>query len=543
MVDDINKSLLSQFYGINRGPKTLSFSSFNRTKKYDELTDAKDPNEKLASATRRTDKNQHSTGDTSEDDENDENNFYKSPHVLTTQELVEEPDEVSILQEPNISVVEISEEKKDPKAPTRLEDTLFKAMFKMSENPVNQAGVSSDEKNSSSSPSSPVAKAKTLWRRKTMISKENLLSSILSRFNGTFLNLNKSGICTFPVDLLDQLSALQMLYLDSNSLTDIPEQLFVKLKDLKWLDVRNNQLTSIPSSVKGHACLETLLLQGNNIKRLPLELGLVPNLKNLQVAHNPLVFPPQNVLDSDCTVIVNLLRNEWNKTHPNALMELKESPSKKVGKRPSTILCYGSASIKPSLKNKSKSFQNLEKMSVRSKSWNYKPSNRCQNAESTVHFQQRGLWIATVRKLLSQQAAELQKSMSQKVLNEWRRSSRFQMRKSGDISRIASYSLDTPFALHLESSNKHERVQKSLNLDEEFKELMRSLNNLNKKSVLTDKTPRTRQRKIEGEMNEIIRLLKKLQNLRTYNDSQVFSSKEVEPVTATKYTPSPPVII
>lgn len=64
-----------------------------------------------------------------------------------------------------------------------------------------------------------------------------------------------------------------MLYMDSNKLINIPSELFTTLIHLKWLDVRNNQLTSIPTTVKGHANLETLLLQGNNIQELPLELG------------------------------------------------------------------------------------------------------------------------------------------------------------------------------------------------------------------------------------------------------------------------------
>lgn len=66
-----------------------------------------------------------------------------------------------------------------------------------------------------------------------------------------------------------------MLYLDSNNLKEIPEDLFVVSKKLKWLDVRNNQLASIPSTLKGHESLETLLLQGNNLEKLSLELGTI----------------------------------------------------------------------------------------------------------------------------------------------------------------------------------------------------------------------------------------------------------------------------
>lgn len=66
-----------------------------------------------------------------------------------------------------------------------------------------------------------------------------------------------------------------MLYLDSNNLVELPDEIFTTLKNLRWLDVRNNHLVVIPPCVKGHASLETLLLQGNNIEKLPLELGVI----------------------------------------------------------------------------------------------------------------------------------------------------------------------------------------------------------------------------------------------------------------------------
>lgn len=63
-----------------------------------------------------------------------------------------------------------------------------------------------------------------------------------------------------------------MLYLEDNNLTELPEKLFVFLQHLQWLDVRNNLLTSLPTSIKSHPSLETILLQGNKIEKLPLEL-------------------------------------------------------------------------------------------------------------------------------------------------------------------------------------------------------------------------------------------------------------------------------
>ena len=41
-----------------------------------------------------------------------------------------------------------------------------------------------------------------------------------------------------------------------------------------WLDMRGNYLAALPSAYIGsHRCLRTLLLENNELKSLPLELG------------------------------------------------------------------------------------------------------------------------------------------------------------------------------------------------------------------------------------------------------------------------------
>jgi len=63
-----------------------------------------------------------------------------------------------------------------------------------------------------------------------------------------------------------------MLYLENNNLSEVPEELFVSLPQLQWLDIRNNQLRSLPTSIRSHPSIETILLEGNEIETLPLEL-------------------------------------------------------------------------------------------------------------------------------------------------------------------------------------------------------------------------------------------------------------------------------
>lgn len=64
-----------------------------------------------------------------------------------------------------------------------------------------------------------------------------------------------------------------MLFLEGNQLTALPAELFTCLDKLVWLDVRNNKLTSIPETIVNHQCLETILLQENQIEKLPVQLG------------------------------------------------------------------------------------------------------------------------------------------------------------------------------------------------------------------------------------------------------------------------------
>lgn len=121
---------------------------------------------------------------------------------------------------------------------------------------------------------------------------------------------------------------LQCLYMEGNELTLLPEDFFDCLPNLQWLDLRQNYLSSIPSTYIGlwtidvlvsksrlfnlfimvvivvpsyndcqsiylrwkllysahdnfktilfsgrHRCLRNLLLEGNDLKTLPLELG------------------------------------------------------------------------------------------------------------------------------------------------------------------------------------------------------------------------------------------------------------------------------
>lgn len=78
-----------------------------------------------------------------------------------------------------------------------------------------------------------------------------------------------------------------------------------------YLDVRDNKLIDIPKSIKNHPCLTHLLLQNNLITSLPNELGTVNNLKMLQLAGNPLTYPPKVIINAGFISVKKFLNEKY----------------------------------------------------------------------------------------------------------------------------------------------------------------------------------------------------------------------------------------
>ncbi|CAG9761145.1 unnamed protein product [Ceutorhynchus assimilis] len=104
-----------------------------------------------------------------------------------------------------------------------------------------------------------------------------------------------------------------MLFLEKNFLTRLPKNFFHELRNLKWLDLRHNRLEELPKSIAHHEHLEHLLLTNNNIRKLPNELGLMPNLIALQVADNPLIYPSRKIIRNGTRAIIRYLCEEFQK--------------------------------------------------------------------------------------------------------------------------------------------------------------------------------------------------------------------------------------
>lgn len=102
---------------------------------------------------------------------------------------------------------------------------------------------------------------------------------------------------------------LTALHISNNRLTLLPDELFLHLRALTTLDVSCNNLTSLPSCIGKRDTLRKLLIQQNKIIELPVEMGRLFQLKELQLDGNPLSAPPSSIIQQGTLAIIAYLRD------------------------------------------------------------------------------------------------------------------------------------------------------------------------------------------------------------------------------------------
>ncbi|XP_035734482.1 probable serine/threonine-protein kinase qkgA [Vespa mandarinia] len=358
----------------------------------------------------------------------------------------------------------------------------------------------------------------------------------MSIYNSTFVDLSNAKLTVFPNNIMQHFSRIRMLYLENNALSEIPEEIFPSLQNLEWLDVRNNQLKTLPKSIKSHSSLHTLLLQGNKIQVLPLELCMVPKLKNLQVARNPLTMPPANIVALGCSNILSFLKSEWNRLHPDevGIIPVKEAKPKSltvlnnetINKKKSDILkvvnCYSCSDIS----NK------FNKMSMTEKRKAYKPSNRCKSKGTNLVKQNQLSWIDEITDMLNKEAYVLQKMKNKVALQEWRDDkSSFSKSMEKATKRRED---DIPFAIDnvddLYISKAEDKLNDKTNLQRRNKAIFVSPTNINKKIIelldslatintdgITSMTPTSKQKSLNDTIKKICFLQKEIHHLQRHN--------------------------
>jgi len=128
---------------------------------------------------------------------------------------------------------------------------------------------------------------------------------VKNRTTETKLDLANVGLTRFPSAYP---LTIRQLHLKNNNLTSLPGSIFSDLVNLVWLDLRNNKLVSLPGEIGQSPQLKELLLAGNVLRELPVELSRIKTLKGLQLQPNPLLIsPPKEIVQQGFKNIIKFL--------------------------------------------------------------------------------------------------------------------------------------------------------------------------------------------------------------------------------------------
>lgn len=131
---------------------------------------------------------------------------------------------------------------------------------------------------------------------------------IYDEFSWYELDMRGCGIRSLSPEIRNY-GFLTAIYLSTNRLTSLPEDIFSEMKSLLVLDLSFNSITRIPTGVTQLITLEKLYLQNNRIVELPLEMGRLYRLKDLNVTENPILSPPQSILQGSTEYVIAYLRD------------------------------------------------------------------------------------------------------------------------------------------------------------------------------------------------------------------------------------------
>ncbi|KAF7993712.1 hypothetical protein HCN44_010307 [Aphidius gifuensis] len=377
--------------------------------------------------------------------------------------------------------------------------------------------------------------------------------------------MTNSHLEEFPQYFLNKIANIKMIYLESNLLSELPSDFFDILRHLQWFDIRNNRLKSLPSSIKNHSCLETIMLQGNLLEKLPLELGLIPKLKTLHTSGNPLSYPSTDILNKGFSRIIQFLREEWNKLNPNeqvfspsAGSKMIKSSSTDFSNNLSTISKLSSGSYKQLKTTSSVSTLTLsskkKKLTTREKSRNYKPSNRCRKIHNEEFLEEKLRWILKVKEILIEQSKVLQQNKNQDALNLWR-----MKRKNIDknIEKASSRTEeDIPFAIDIRDmpflkTHKNKKLidkkkasffKNTDEIDTKMREIFESLKlSENRDQNIKNQGPDLHLNVLKSKIKKIEELYSEIQKLKRFNTTTIsknYNGPNIEKEVVYKLLPS-----
>ncbi|XP_065226825.1 carboxypeptidase N subunit 2-like [Planococcus citri] len=196
------------------------------------------------------------------------------------------------------------------------------------------------------------------------------------------LNLSENKLEDLPEELFADLDRLETLLLNKNNIQRLPTKLFEPLKNLKILNLSENQLTVLSGKIfQNLLSLQVLNLNENKLKTLPtLIFSPLTQLKDLKLANNNLTVLKTGVFRKlKNLIMLNLSGNKLNNLMKSVFSPLTELKYLELANNNMTVLKDG---IFDNLKNLKT--VNLDGNQLKPKSWLTQLGSRLQKAFKMV---------------------------------------------------------------------------------------------------------------------------------------------------------------
>ncbi|CAM9802604.1 unnamed protein product, partial [Pylaiella littoralis] len=131
----------------------------------------------------------------------------------------------------------------------------------------------------------------------------------------SLLDLTGNAIRELPEDELGSATALQSLLLSGNRLSRVPSSLG-KLERLETLELSENTIRSLPESIGRLKRLATLTLSNNELTRLPESLGGLSSVKLLDVSRNAIEGFPDGLALLGALTSLDMRENKLTEVPP-----------------------------------------------------------------------------------------------------------------------------------------------------------------------------------------------------------------------------------
>ncbi len=151
-------------------------------------------------------------------------------------------------------------------------------------------------------------------------------------FHCDAIKLDNSMLKTFPNRICDETVRLRVLILDGNSIKNIPIDI-ARLRSLETFSFADNRVRSIPMEIRNLRRLKRLYASGNRIESLTPFMGKLDSLRELHIDRNLLTALPSQLVFLKSLRVLNLSSNQLV-VFPNVVSTLSSLEILQIGHNP-----------------------------------------------------------------------------------------------------------------------------------------------------------------------------------------------------------------